>query len=155
MNFLMVTVGKWKDSPEKSLYDHYMKRLPWKVELREIVVKERDELIKQQQEESEKILDACKQWRAQKIITLDEKGKALSSYDFAKTLQQWQDVQSVGRVACIIGGHAGLPEKVTQMADLKIAFGAMTWPHLLVRALLAEQLYRACSILSGHPYHRE
>jgi 23S rRNA (pseudouridine1915-N3)-methyltransferase len=155
MDFLIITVGKWKTSPERSLYDHYVKRVPWKVELRELVVKERDDAAKQQLEEVEKIQEACKQWRSQKIITLDEKGKSLSSHGFAQTIQQWQDQQAVGRVACVIGGHAGLPEKVIDQADLMISFGSMTWPHLLVRALLAEQIYRSYSILSGHPYHRE
>lgn len=155
MDILIVTVGKWKTSPEKSLYDHYVKRVPWKVELRELVVREREDTAKQQLEEAEKIYEACKQWRAQKIIMLDEKAKALSSYDFAQTIKQWQDQQSVGRIACVIGGHAGLPEKVIQQADLMISFGAMTWPHLLVRPLLVEQLYRIYSILSNHPYHRD
>ena len=86
-------------------------------------------------------------------VVLDERGRDIPSTDLAKRLARWRDD---GReVALIIGGAYGLPETARRSADLLLAFGQATWPHLLVRAMLAEQLYRAATILSGSPYHRE
>lgn len=88
------------------------------------------------------------------VVALDERGKTMGSRDFAGKIGQWQD-RGVGDIAFIIGGADGLDETVRQRADLLISFGAMTWPHMLVRPMLAEQLFRADAILSGHPYHRD
>jgi 23S rRNA (pseudouridine1915-N3)-methyltransferase len=87
-------------------------------------------------------------------VMLDEKGKQLSSLDFAKRLEGWRDG---GKRECrfLIGAADGFDDAERDNADLLIAFGAMTWPHMMARAMLAEQLWRACSILAGHPYHRE
>ena len=86
-------------------------------------------------------------------ICLDERGKSLTSEEFAKKLGDWRDA-SAGACAFIIGGPDGLDSGFRQRADLTLSFGAMTWPHQLVRALAAEQIFRAMTILSGHPYHR-
>lgn len=84
-------------------------------------------------------------------VVLDERGRDFGSVDLAKRLGQWRDQ---GRdVAFVIGGAYGLPDAARASADLLLAFGAATWPHLLVRAMLAEQLYRAHDILAGGPYH--
>jgi len=88
------------------------------------------------------------------VIALDERGKTLASGDFATLLGRWRD-DGVGDLAFAIGGAGGLDASVREAAALTLALGPMTWPHLLTRALLAEQLYRAQSILTGHPYHRE
>ena len=88
------------------------------------------------------------------IVALDEKAKPLTSAGLAKKLGAWRD-DGVKDVAFMIGGAGGLDAMVKKRADLSISFGAVTWPHLLTRGLLAEQIYRAESILSGHPYHRE
>ena len=87
-------------------------------------------------------------------VALDERGKALTSVDLAKTLEAWRDG---GRreARFLIGAHGGHGEEERRSADLLLSFGAATWPHLLVRAMLAEQLFRATSILANHPYHRE
>ena len=85
---------------------------------------------------------------------LDEKGRQLSSMDFAKRLEGWRD-QGARECRFLIGAADGFDDEARAGADLMIAFGAMTWPHMMARAMLAEQLWRACSILSGHPYHRE
>lgn len=87
-------------------------------------------------------------------VMLDEKGKQLSSMDFARRIEGWRDG---GTRECrfLIGAADGFDDAERDKADLLIAFGAMTWPHMMARAMLAEQLWRACSILSGHPYHRE
>ena len=87
------------------------------------------------------------------LVTLDERGKVLSSPDFASQLARWRDG---GRqdVAFVIGGADGIDPGLRAKADFSISFGQMVWPHMLVRVMLAEQLYRAATILSGGPYHR-
>jgi 23S rRNA (pseudouridine1915-N3)-methyltransferase len=87
------------------------------------------------------------------LVTLDERGKLLTSPDFATQLARWRDA---GRqdVAFVIGGADGIDPSLRAKADFSISFGQMVWPHMLVRVMLAEQLYRAANILSGGPYHR-
>lgn len=87
------------------------------------------------------------------LATLDERGKVMSSPDFADTLARWRDA---GRqdVAFVIGGADGIDPALRQRADFSLSFGKMVWPHMLVRVMLSEQLYRAASILAGAPYHR-
>jgi 23S rRNA (pseudouridine1915-N3)-methyltransferase len=87
-------------------------------------------------------------------IALDERGEVLSSKDFAKMLARLRD-QGTGTVVFLIGGADGHSKKLRDRADRVLSFGPMVWPHMMVRAMLAEQLYRAVSILSGGPYHRE
>lgn len=99
----------------------------------------------------EKIIEACR--AAPLIVALDERGKSLSSEAFAKQLARWRDGGET-RAAFLIGGPDGLPAVIKQRARFVLSFGAQTWPHLLVRAMLAEQLYRAVTILARHPYHR-
>ncbi|GGE55110.1 23S rRNA (pseudouridine(1915)-N(3))-methyltransferase RlmH [Actibacterium pelagium] len=88
------------------------------------------------------------------ICTLDERGKLMSSPDFAKLMARWRDT---GRsdVAFVIGGADGIDPELRAKADDSLSFGKMVWPHMLARVMLTEQLYRAASILSGAPYHRE
>ena len=87
------------------------------------------------------------------LVTLDERGKLLTSPDFAAQLARWRDA---GRqdLAFVIGGADGIDPALRARADFSISFGAMVWPHMLVRVMLAEQLYRAATILGGGPYHR-
>lgn len=87
-------------------------------------------------------------------VALDERGKSLSSPAFAQVLASWRDAGEP-KATFLIGGHDGLPEGIRKQARLTLAFGVQTWPHMLVRPMLAEQIYRAITILSGHPYHRE
>ena len=88
------------------------------------------------------------------ICALDERGKVMSSPDFAKTLARWRDAGR-GDVAFLIGGADGLDPALRARADLVLSFGEMVWPHMLARVMLVEQLYRAAGILAGTPYHRE
>ena len=88
-----------------------------------------------------------------RLVALDERGKNLDSPAFAALMGRWQD-DGLGDLAFAIGGPDGLSPAVLERADLTLSLGPMTWPHLLVRVLLVEQLYRAQSILDGHPYHR-
>ena len=87
------------------------------------------------------------------LITLDERGKLVSSPQFANRLGRWRD-DGRGDVAFVIGGADGIDPALRAEADFSLSFGQMVWPHMLVRVMLAEQLYRAASILSGGPYHR-
>lgn len=88
------------------------------------------------------------------LVVLDERGKTLGSEDFAKRLVRWRD-DGKPAVTFVIGGADGLDPALVARADLVLSFSPLTWPHQLVRIMLAEQLYRATTILSGHPYHRE
>ncbi|MEM6306770.1 MAG: 23S rRNA (pseudouridine(1915)-N(3))-methyltransferase RlmH [Pseudomonadota bacterium] len=87
------------------------------------------------------------------MIALDERGKQFTSPAFAETLAQYRDMGQ-GDVAFVIGGADGLPPAFAAQADQRISLGTMVWPHMLVRVMLCEQLYRAATILAGRPYHR-
>ena len=102
--------------------------------------------------EAELILAALPQ--SARLVALDEHGAAWSSRDFADRLARWRD-DSVAEAAFAIGGAEGLDTAILDRAHLVLSLGPMTWPHLLVRGMLLEQLYRAQQILAGHPYHRE
>ncbi len=139
MKLLILAIGKAKaNSPEQQLYLDYTKRLPWKVDLREC-------------KNDEEMLAAAKDY--DKIIALDESGKTLSSQEFAGQIKNWQG-QGNSSFAFIIGGADGLSAPAINAASLVWSFGRVTWPHMLVRCLLAEQLYRSYSIITNHPYHR-
>ena len=88
------------------------------------------------------------------IVALDENGKSLASEKFARQIERWRD-DGKPAVSFVIGGADGLDPAVIAAADMTLSFSPLTWPHQLVRIMLAEQLYRSVTILSGHPYHRE
>ncbi len=88
-----------------------------------------------------------------KLAVMDERGKVMSSPDFARQLGDWRD-RGTSDLAIVIGGADGIAPDLQQEADFALSFGKMVWPHMLVRVMLAEQLYRAASILAGAPYHR-
>ena len=87
------------------------------------------------------------------LCVLDERGQAMTSSDFATWIGQWRD-RGVANLAIMIGGSSGIDPELRSEADLVLSFGPMVWPHMLVRVMLAEQIFRAASILAGHPYHR-
>lgn len=151
MRVSILAVGRARDGPERALCSTYLARLPWEVRFIEVEVRGRASSSSElKRREGELLLKAAPE-RAQ-IVALDEAGRQLSSVSFAERLGRWRD-EGV-EVAFVIGGADGLDEAVRRRASLVLAFGSMTWPHMLVRALLAEQLWRAHSILTGHPYHR-
>lgn len=88
------------------------------------------------------------------LCVLDERGRALSSPQFAEQLAGWRDAGRSGGLALVIGGADGVAAELRARADLTLSLGAMVWPHMLARVMLAEQLYRAATILAGGPYHR-
>lgn len=134
----IIARGKIGRSPEAELVDRYLKRIAWPVKLTEL---------------SERAPMPLAQSGGVTIL-LDEKGDALSSMEVAKKLEQWRD-RGVREARFVIGAADGHSTEERSSADLLISFGPATWPHLLVRAMLAEQLFRATSILANHPYHRE
>ncbi|MEX0809520.1 MAG: 23S rRNA (pseudouridine(1915)-N(3))-methyltransferase RlmH [Dongiaceae bacterium] len=144
--------GRWRAAdPARALYDEYVRRLNRPIELVEI--DPRSNPAERMAREGARMLEAVSTTPGRILIALDERGRSLNSAGFADRLRQWQESGAPALIFAI-GGADGLAPAVRDEADLLLSFGTMTWPHLMVRAMLAEQLYRASAILSGHPYHR-
>lgn len=148
----IIAIGKWKKGPEQALFDTYCDRMRPPPLLKELDVRKKITGTELKQAEAALLLDAVPKGAI--IVAMDERGKTMGSRVFATKIQNWMD-QGRSDIAFIIGGADGLDESVRAKADLLLSFGAMTWPHMLVRPLLAEQLFRAQAILAGHPYHRD
>ena len=151
MRLIIVSAGRFRDGPERALFERYRDRIRWDVELREIEAKGRQTRAETVRREAE-LFDSRIPAGAH-AIALDEVGKTLSSRGFARHLGDLRD-GGCREVVFLIGGAEGLSPRLVSDADLVLAFGTATWPHLLVRAMLMEQIFRAQQILSGHPYHR-
>lgn len=151
MRINIAAIGKFKNSSEKDIFHSYIKRIPWQVVLKESETKKHS--TTDQMKEAEAALLLASIPKASKIIALDERGKDISSSELAGLIESWQN-EGTGSVAFIIGGADGLSQTIRNKADFILSFGKLTWPHMLVRAMLAEQIYRIYSIISGHPYHR-
>jgi len=134
----IVARGKIGRSPESELVERYVKRITWPLKLTELP------------ESGGRMPHLPTPAR---LVLLDERGKTPDSEEFAALLGRWRD-DGVREARFLIGAADGHDEADRTQADLLLAFGTMTWPHLLARAMLAEQLWRATSILAGHPYHR-
>lgn len=134
----IIARGKIGRSPEAELVERYLKRIAWPTKITELA------------EGGGKTPEPSS---ASVTVVLDERGKALSSVDLAKSLERWRD-GGKREARFLIGAADGHHEEGRTGADLLLSFGPATWPHLLVRAMLAEQLFRATSILANHPYHR-
>jgi len=152
VSITLATIGKFKSGAEQDLYQMYEKRLQWKINLKAFDAKKLPSAEQRKSEEAKLLLGACE--KADCLIALDEKGKSFSSQEFAHYLQQRMDTGN-NHLGFIIGGADGLHESIRQQSHLLLSFGRMTFPHLLVRGLLMEQLYRATTIINHHPYHRE
>ncbi len=139
MRLHIVARGKIGRSPEQELVERYTKRINWDVKLSE---------LPEQGGKIPKISDQTK------IIALDETGENWTSKAFAKVLSSWRD-NGVREARFLIGAADGLTEEERSSADHFFSFGKATWPHLMARAMLAEQLFRATAIIANHPYHRE
>lgn len=149
MRLVVAAVGRGRDDPAQQLFENYRHRLPWPLELREVRAGGGGDAGRER--EAAALLKGLPEGAY--IVALDGTGKALTSEAFAARLARIRD-DSVAVVAFLIGGADGHGAPALARADLVFSLGPMTWPHLLVRAMLAEQLWRAASILSGHPYHR-
>ncbi len=151
MRLMVVTVGRMKQGPEREMLNHYLDRVTWDVDLRE--VEEKKPLPPAQLIAREADLLRAAIPDGARVIALDSGGRALTSPDLANRLGQWRD-EADNPIVFLIGGADGLDRSLTKQADLILSFGAVTWPHMLMRALVMEQIYRAQQILAGHPYHR-
>ena len=159
MRLIVAAVGRLKDGPERALFGKYRERfepLAKRLGLAPVTWHETpesraDTVAKRREEEGVALLKLARE--ATYLVALDERGRALTSVAFARALAKARDdgVQAAG---ILIGGPDGLSEAVRAAAHLTLAYGAITLPHQLARIVLAEQLYRAATILSGHPYHR-
>ena len=147
MHITIVAVGRLKPSPLLSLVQDYVTPLHWKVTFKELDPKEEAKSTF-----GEKFLSLIP--KNTFLIALDEKGTSLSSMDFSHHIEKWQ-TQGESHLCFLIGAARGLPPLAQQKAQMTLSFGRTTWPHMMVRLLLVEPLYRAQQILSGHPYHRE
>lgn len=159
MRIVIAAVGRLKSGPETELADRYRKRaeqtgrnLGWKgVEVIEIRESRADDAQKRMLEESIALANIIPDKSA--VVLLEESGKNLDSAGFATQLSKWRG-DNKPAVVFMIGGADGLAGSLRDKATLRLSFGSATWPHQMVRILLLEQLYRASTILSGHPYHR-
>ncbi len=158
MRLAVIAVGRLKDGPERELCERYRERSvalgrgiglsgPDIVEITEGRGRRPEE---RKREEAQAILSKAQPGL---LIALDERGRQLGSEAFATRLATARD-SGTGHASLIIGGADGLSEEIRDRADITLAFGALTIPHQIVRALVLEQLYRAMTIISGHPYHR-
>lgn len=151
MRVEIIAVGRARAGPERALYESYLRRIRWDVTLREVEEKRRLPPEQLKRREAELLLATIPRDAA--VVVLDEGGRDLSSETMAKQLGEWRDA-GTAVVAFVIGGAEGLTGAVRANADIVVSFGRQTWPHMLVRAMLAEQIYRMQQILAGHPYHR-
>jgi 23S rRNA (pseudouridine1915-N3)-methyltransferase len=152
MNIEIISIGKFRNSPQKEIFELYKKRCSWNIKLKELEVKSGSNPETIKEKEGDLILSSVPS--SAKIILLDETGKNLSSKEFAGLIQNFRN-NSVSNLAFIIGGADGTSIKVKQKADIILSLGKLTFPHMMVRSILSEQLYRAFSIINNHPYHRE
>ena len=151
MRLVICAVGRFKGTPEAALTAEYARRSPWPLEVQEVQARRKGDKAAPTTQEA-RLLDAvCPQGAIR--VALDARGRALDSTALARHLGAWRD-EGQRCVAFLIGGADGLDPSIPDSAHLVLSLGAMTWPHGLARAMLAEQLYRAQMILTGHPYHR-
>lgn len=151
MRISICAIGKEKTSSLSHMLMHtYLKRIPWNVDIHAFEVKKKlpENALKEQEAE---LLRSAVPKSAIKVA-LDETGVVLTSQQFAKKMQQWQERSQP--IAFLIGGAAGHCKQLLHACDETLSLGKMTWPHMMVRAMLTEQIYRAYTILHNHPYHK-
>ena len=159
MRIMVIAIGRLKQGPERELADRYAvrfddagRKLGFRgLEVREIPESRARDAATRIAEEAVAIAALMPDKSA--LVTLDEHGESIDSSSFARHLGRWRD-ESVAHTIFVIGGADGLSPELQRKAKLRLAFGRATWPHQLVRVLLLEQIYRAATILAGHPYHR-
>jgi 23S rRNA (pseudouridine1915-N3)-methyltransferase len=152
MRIHVAAVGRAREGPEKALYSHYADRVTaWPLDLREVDLKKNVPAGRERDAEGELLAAVVPDGAF--AVALDEVGKPVSSAELAQLLGRLQD-DGVRDMVFLIGGADGHGAAVRARADRTMSFGRNTWPHMLVRGLLAEQIYRAQQIIAGHPYHR-
>jgi 23S rRNA (pseudouridine1915-N3)-methyltransferase len=159
MRVVVICIGRLKQGPERELAERYRERfddigrkLGFRgLELHEISESRARDAATRMAEEAAAISALLPEKYV--LVALDERGDNVDSTSFARHLGRWRD-QSVANTIFVIGGADGLSPELQRKAKLRIAFGSATWPHQMVRVMLLEQIYRAATILAGHPYHR-
>jgi 23S rRNA (pseudouridine1915-N3)-methyltransferase len=159
MRILVAAVGRLKQGPERELAASYRKRIEGigralglrDIEIVEIRESRAADVERRRVEEAIAIANVIPERSI--LVVLDERGDGLNSAALAALLREWR-AEDRSAVCFVIGGADGLAPSLVERANLKLSFGAATWPHQLVRVMLLEQLYRAGTILAGHPYHR-
>ena len=159
MRLLVIAIGRLKQGPERELAERYRERfddigrkLGFRgLEIHEIPESRARDAATRISEEAHAISAAIPEKSV--MVALDERGDNIDSAAFARHLGRWRD-EAVANTIFMIGGADGLSPDLRRMAKLKLAFGSATWPHQMVRVMLLEQVYRAATILAGHPYHR-
>ena len=151
MRIVIAAVGRARQGPFKELCDDYAGRLTWPVTFKEIQADKSRSAAARKKQEATRLSGAVP--KSALTVALDAGGEALSSEALARRLEDW-NARSTD-LAFLIGGPDGLEASLRKGADHVLSLGSMTWPHLMARVMLVEQLYRASCILSGHPYHRQ
>jgi 23S rRNA (pseudouridine1915-N3)-methyltransferase len=147
----IISVGKQKDSAIAALVDEYRKRMHGKITEIVLNASQAPQVLRRQEDEAQAIRQAVPPQH--KMVILDERGKNPDSPELASLIQKW--TEDGHALAFIIGGADGVHESLRQDAHYCLSFGKLTWPHRMVRVMLYEQIYRAHTINTGHPYHRE
>jgi 23S rRNA (pseudouridine1915-N3)-methyltransferase len=147
----IIAVGKMSQGPLQELAKDYIRRTQWPVTIIELDSKIKNPL-QANQDEGKKILERLSS--SAFIVIMDERGKSLKSTDFAAKFSELQ-LTGQNTIQFIIGGSDGLTPEIRARANMLLSFGQQTWPHMMARVMLLEQIYRAQQILAGHPYHRE
>lgn len=147
----IIAVGRLRKGPLYELIEDFKGRIRWILKIHELESKF-TEPQKAQADEVQKIMTLLNPQAF--VVIMDERGSGLRSLDFAETIRKLQD-SGERHIQFVIGGADGLTEEVRKRANLLLSFGQQTWPHMLARVMLLEQIYRAQQILAGHPYHRE
>jgi 23S rRNA (pseudouridine1915-N3)-methyltransferase len=159
MRLVVIAIGRLKQGPERELSERYRERfddigrkLGFRgLEIREIPESRARDAGTRIAEEAAAISAAI--FEKSVLVALDERGENVDSASFARHLGRWRD-EAVANTIFTIGGADGLSPELWRKAKLRLAFGSATWPHQMVRVMLLEQIYRAATILAGHPYHR-
>jgi 23S rRNA (pseudouridine1915-N3)-methyltransferase len=152
MHVTIIAVGKKGAGPLADLQHFYSERITWPLAIREVEEKRPSPTAAERiQREGNLLLQAVPKGAV--VVALDRQGTQFTSEELAQRIVKWRDA-GVAELIFLIGGADGLAEVVRAKANYVLSLGAMTWPHLLARGMLLEQLYRAQQILAGHPYHR-
>jgi 23S rRNA (pseudouridine1915-N3)-methyltransferase len=153
MKITILAIGKFENSCHKEVFYNYLKRSKFKIELKEIDNRNNGNFKGEKLKEMEAELFIKNFKKNSIIISLDEKANQLSTIEFAAKINEFA-INGNSDLTFLIGGSDGLAKKILDLSDLKISLSKMTFPHLMVRSILMEQIYRAETIINNHPYHR-
>ena len=149
MKYIISIIGKFKNNDENLITQKYLKRIK-NIKLNQYEIKVSN-LEKRLEEEGSKLINSTP--KNGKLILLDEQGENLSSTELAELISKWRD-NNISSVNFAIGGAFGNGQLIKTSADKIVALGKLTWPHQMVKMMVAEQIYRIETILEGHPYHK-